>query len=43
MSDDSFEYFRSWVIGKGAEAVAQALTDPDGLVDFLAERFARQN
>ena len=31
MSDDSFHYFRSWLIGKGSDAVEQALTEPDGL------------
>jgi hypothetical protein len=35
MSDDSFHYFRSWLIGKGRTAVDQVLSDPDGLVDFL--------
>ena len=35
MSDDSFHYFRSWLIGKGRAAVAQALSDPDGLVPYL--------
>jgi len=31
MSDDSFHYFRSWLIGKGRDAVEQALADSDGL------------
>jgi hypothetical protein len=31
MGDDSFHYFRSWLIGKGSDAVEQALSDPDGL------------
>lgn len=35
MSDDAFHYFRSWLIGKGAEVVELALTDPDGLVPYL--------
>ena len=35
MSDDSFHYFRSWLVGKGEVVVAQALTDPDGLAPFL--------
>jgi hypothetical protein len=35
MSDDGFHYFKSWIVGAGAAAVAQALTDPDGLVDFF--------
>jgi hypothetical protein len=38
MGDDSFHYFRSWLIGKGERVVAQALTDPDGLVPFLDDR-----
>jgi len=35
MSDDSFHYFRSWLIGKGRAAVAQAVLDPDGLTPYL--------
>ena len=35
MSDDSFHYFRAWLIGKGSEAVQVALTEPDGLADYL--------
>jgi uncharacterized protein DUF4240 len=35
MSDDGFRYFRSWLIGKGRDAVETALTDPDDLADFL--------
>ena len=35
MSDDSFHYFRSWLIGKGAAAVEQALSDPDGLGPYI--------
>jgi hypothetical protein len=31
MSDDSFHYFRSWLIGKGSDAVEQAIAEPDGL------------
>jgi hypothetical protein len=31
MSDDAFHYFRSWLIGKGRDAVEQALAEPDGL------------
>ena len=37
MGDDSFHYFRSWIIGAGAAAVSQALLDPDGLVDFFGD------
>jgi hypothetical protein len=37
MSDDAFIDFRSWIIGKGADAIAQALSDPDGLVEFLSD------
>jgi hypothetical protein len=37
MSDDAFHYFRSWLIGKGSEAVAVALSAPDELVDLLGE------
>lgn len=35
MSDDSFHYFRSWLIGKGPAAVEQALSDPDGLGPYI--------
>ena len=35
MSDDAFHYFRSWLIGKGAEVVDLALTDPEKLVPYL--------
>jgi hypothetical protein len=35
MSDDGFHYFRSWLIGKGRDAVEQALRDPEGLVPYL--------
>lgn len=35
MGDDSFHYFRSWLIGKGEKAVSLAKTDPDALVDYV--------
>ncbi|TXK18579.1 DUF4240 domain-containing protein [Homoserinibacter sp. GY 40078] len=35
MGDDSFHYFRSWLIGKGADAVEQAARDPHGLVAYF--------
>jgi hypothetical protein len=35
MGDDAFHYFRSWLIGKGAEVVDLALTDPGKLVPYL--------
>ncbi len=35
MGDDAFQYFRSWLIGKGAEVVELALTDPEQLVPYL--------
>jgi hypothetical protein len=31
MSDDSFHYFRSWVVGKGKNTFEVAMTDPDEL------------
>jgi hypothetical protein len=37
MSDDAFHYFRSWLIGKGKDAVSTALTAPDDLADFLGD------
>ncbi|MBX3118448.1 MAG: DUF4240 domain-containing protein [Fimbriimonadaceae bacterium] len=37
MSDDSFHYFRSWLIGKGKSAVELALSDPDALGPYVTE------
>jgi len=37
MSDDSFHYFRSWIIGKGEEAYETALKSPDDLGRFAGE------
>lgn len=37
MSDDSFHYFRSWIIGKGRAAYDAALGDPQRLADFVGE------
>lgn len=37
MSDDSFHYFRSWLIGKGKAAVDLALSDPDSLGYYVTE------
>lgn len=37
MSDDSFHYFRSWIIGKGKDCFEMARKDPDGLGPFLDE------
>jgi len=31
-SDDAFDYFRAWLIGRGKEAFYHALEDPDSLV-----------
>ena len=35
MSDDSFHYFRSWIIGKGRDCFEVAKMDPSGLLPFL--------
>lgn len=35
MSDDSFHYFRSWIIGKGRQCYETALLNPSSLVPFL--------
>jgi hypothetical protein len=37
MSDDSFHYFRSWIIGKGKAAYETALQSPDDLGLFVAQ------
>lgn len=31
MSDDSFHYFRSWILGKGRDAFEVAMKDPNEL------------
>lgn len=35
-SDDSFEYFRCWLISKGRRVFAKVMADPDSLADILA-------
>jgi hypothetical protein len=35
-SDDSFEYFRCWLISKGKAVFEKALADPESLADILA-------
>jgi hypothetical protein len=35
MSDDSFHYFRSWIIGKGQKVFEVAMKDPDELGPFI--------
>src|SRR5476649_831270 len=35
MGDDSFHYFRSWIIGKGKQVYDVALTSPDDLGPFI--------
>ena len=37
MGDDSFHYFRSWIIGKGKSAYETALRSPDDLGPFASE------
>ena len=39
-SDDSFEYFRCWLISKGQGIFEKVMADPDGLVDMLAPKIA---
>jgi hypothetical protein len=34
-SDDSFEYFRCWLISKGKRVFEKVLADPDSLADIL--------
>jgi hypothetical protein len=38
MGDDSFHYFRSWIIGKGKTAFDLALSDPDQLGTLIDDR-----
>jgi hypothetical protein len=35
MSDDSFHYFRSWIVGKGREVFALAMDNPDELGPYV--------
>lgn len=37
MSDDSFHYFRSWILGKGKECYQVALSNPDSLGKFVED------
>ncbi len=36
-SDDGFDYFRGWLIGKGREVFEAAMADPDSLVDYVED------
>jgi hypothetical protein len=36
-SDDGFDYFRGWLIGKGRDVFTAALADPDSLADVVTE------
>jgi hypothetical protein len=36
-SDDSFDYFRGWLISRGEKVFNAALTDADALVSFITE------
>lgn len=38
MGDDSFHYFRSWIIGKGKIAFDLALRDPDELAPLIDDQ-----
>lgn len=37
MSDDSFAYFRTWLIGQGRGVFDQALADPDSLAETIPQ------
>ncbi len=41
-SDDSFEYFRGWLIAQGRDVYLAALRDPDSLVDAEAVKLFAQ-
>jgi hypothetical protein len=38
MGDDSFHYFRSWIIGRGKELFEIALKDPDEMGSWIDDR-----
>ncbi|OLR93245.1 DUF4240 domain-containing protein [Actinokineospora bangkokensis] len=35
-SDDSFDYFRAWLVGRGEDAFHRVVADPDSLADLVA-------
>jgi hypothetical protein len=39
-SDDCFDYFRGWLIGRGRKVFEAALRDPDSLADLAADPHA---
>ncbi len=41
-SDDSFDYFRGWLIAQGKDVYHAALRDPDSLVDVEAVKLFAQ-
>jgi hypothetical protein len=41
-SDDSFDYFRAWLIGRGKAAYEAALVSPDSLADVAEDDCAEQ-
>ena len=41
-SDDGFDYFRAWLIGRGQAAYEMALANPDSLADVAEDDFAEQ-
>ncbi len=36
-SDDGFDYFRGWLISRGAQTFAAALADPDSLAEHITD------
>ena len=43
MGDDSFDYFRNWVIAQGRAAFDRALADPDSLADLAWDEEAMES
>lgn len=41
-SDDGFDYFRAWLIGRGQAAYDAALVNPDSLAEVTDDDFAEQ-
>jgi hypothetical protein len=37
MSDDSFDYFRGWLVGRGEAVMLAAVRDPESLADVAAD------
>lgn len=42
-SDDSFDYFRGWLIAQGEEVFRKVLESPEFLVEYLSEDYLEED